>query len=596
MSNAPALPVVAAIEAGQSQIIRRVEVYESDAITLWVPDPDDPDFSRLVDGSVSVDYSRDERRTLDLTLRNDDKLLRPNALGGLWYDKIIKVFRGVTYNQAVVPPSIAIVEHIDGGSAVYQFRSFLVSLGFTRTDVLTSITDVSDLAGYDVAISFMRTSHTSFAAILQSFYDTGGSVVTISTGNGVADIPHITAATSTVTAGAQIHWGITPPTTDNPLAGTFTTEADNATGTYNGWVVTGIATGAQRVAQWTQDGYTNHITASIASNAQTGRWFDLHTPHYNYGPQQIKLLQAGIQWSANYQAYGTWETQMGEFMIDNIVDQNFPYQVKITGRDYTKKCLLSKLTNAATFDNGTSLYTLIKSLASNAGITKFKLPTMTESLASDLSIDRGTDRWSVMKNAADSFGYEIFFDYKGYLTMRKYVDPSFGAVTQHFQTGAQGNLVSYERSLNDSRLYNHVVVYGDPAEGEEDRLPYFGEARNDEPSSPTRIARIGDRLYTFASTFFTSDTQAAATALAYLKIHSLESYELNVGAIYYPWLEVGEIAEIIDPDAITTDPTRYLMDTITYPLGLGPMSLTAKRVTYVGDSNAGTDTGDDEAA
>src|SRR5689334_13140653 len=44
-----------------------------------------------------------------------------------------------------------------------------------------------------------------------------------------------------------------------------------------------------------------------------------------------------------------WETQIGEFMIDQITEEYFPNEVQITGRDYSKKCLQSKLTQSMSF-------------------------------------------------------------------------------------------------------------------------------------------------------------------------------------------------------------------------------------------------------
>lgn len=577
MSTPPPDAVITAIETGTTYITRRVEVYESDALTPWVPDPDDPDFSRLIDGTVSVDYTRDERRTLDLTLRNDDKLLRPNHVDGLWYDKIIKVFRGVRYRTSTNPPPTVIVEATDTANAGYRFRAVLAGFGFTRTDVNYSAAALGDVADYDIVVSNTSTAATAKATLLQSAFAVGKSVLTISTANGPAQVPHIATQTA---AGGAITWGIAQVTTDNPLAGTFADEAASPTAT--GAMPTGLAAGALRVAQWINAGGPTIITVSVATNDSGGRWLDIHLPNVQ-GSQAMKMLQAGLNWLRNYQTYSEWETQLGEFMIDNISEDDFPYQVKITGRDYTKKCLTSKVEHAVTFVSGTSLNTLIRALAGNAGITKFRLPVMTELLNSDISYDRGTTRWQIMKEAADAYNYEIFLDGEGYLVMRQYLDPAYGTTTSTFSTGPDGNMTTYSRSVNDSRLYNHVCVFGDPSDGEEDRLPYFGEAKNTEPTSPTRIDRIGDRLYTFASSFFTSDAQAQAKAEAFLKIHALEAYELNVGALYYPWLEAGEIVEILDPDRYDFEPTKFLCLTLDFPLSLGPMSLTAKRVTLVGD-------------
>lgn len=953
MAATPPDEVVAAVESGTAKITRRVELYEADGTTLWNPDiVNDPNFKRLVDGGVSVDSGRDERRTLDLTLLNNDHLLRPDSEGGLWYDKVVKVYRGCTYSTVQTPPSIALVEVEGTGNAAYKYRSFLAGLGFTKTDVLIGASTYNDVYKYDIILSFSGTVVTGKSQMLLDAYAAGKAVATISSANTQAELPFVTAMTA---AGSALTWGLTPSATDSVLAGSFTTESEmiktaptnlaynpyletnangwtssaawtstrtvvaspyegtyayrsimNATptatqyavmtdygvtyqtraaagtvvgkkvrirhsavgvsrdvelrlraytegtaGTVNGfasqvvtvtdtwqevaiqgimpsdgstgfallafvvtpggwtvgdyldfdalisWVpeydtylpnyhtapsaegtVTTAQWGGNTVAQWTLvrtavgdaahgsyvmrstniatptgggvivgvnvgasrtlaaqgeyvgeriklrcnpgvsrqivirlyqysgsalgsiitssivtltdqwqefvisgtmpaggDGFgirilatapltqwavsdwmdadaalpwknidplpgsffsgdtpdnaawvfrwsgaannsasyrapswtalpvagtrptgldatastvstwnpgsgVTGITGIVAQADNGGRWFDLHLPKAQ-GPQASNLLKAGLYWLQNFTPQGMYEIQLGEFCIDSISEDHFPYVVKITGRDYTKRCINSKLTQAVTFVAGTSLEELITALAANSGIIKMRLPSMPETLGSDVSYDRGTPRWEVMKTAADSFGYEIFFDNEGYLTMNYYSDPSYSPVTQIFKTGPEGNLVSYSRSTNDSRIYNHVCIYGDVSEGEEDRLPYFGEAINTEPSSPTRVARIGDRLYTFASSFFTSDEQAQMLAEQFLKIHALESYELNFGSIYYPWLEVGKIGEILDPYRLPNEPTRYLIDTMNFPLGLGPMDLTAKRVTFV---------------
>jgi hypothetical protein len=112
-------------------------------------------------------------------------------------------------------------------------------------------------------------------------------------------------------------------------------------------------------------------------------------------------------------------------------------------------------------------------------------------------------------------------------------------------------------------------------------MPYVGEAKNTNGASPTRIAKLGDRYYSYASTFFTSQNQTQDYAERLLGLHSRESFELSFQAINYPWIEAGEIARVEDPKAVATDPTKYLIDSATIPLDLGPMSFTGKRVVIV---------------
>ena len=286
-----------------------------------------------------------------------------------------------------------------------------------------------------------------------------------------------------------------------------------------------------------------------------------------------------------YLGYQDYYTQLGEYMIDKIDDSSSSSTVKVTGRDYTKKCLTSKLEMSVTFAAGTYLYELIKGLAGGAGIRKLKIPFSTEVLTADIDIERGTERWTIMVDAANSHNYDLFFDNQGYLTMEKYSDPSTSPVTASFKGGSGGNLVTYDKSTNDSRLYNHIVVFGDreAIEGGEILMPYFGEAKNEDPTSPTSIDEIGDRYYSYASSFFTSDAQCEQLALSWLRIHSLESYEISFSSLLYPWLDVGKIVEVVDPKKDDEEvPMKFLLDTLSIPLGLDLMGGTGKRVVAIG--------------
>lgn len=275
-----------------------------------------------------------------------------------------------------------------------------------------------------------------------------------------------------------------------------------------------------------------------------------------------------------------WETQVGEFMIDSISEDHFPYTVKVVGRDYTKKCLQSKFVVATALVKNTAIETAIKTLAQNAGITKFILPTTGKSLGTDYYFERGVSRWEAMKQISDAFGYELFFDAQGYLVMREYLDPITAPLSYTLETGAFGTLVSYNKTVNDTRIYNHIVVTGET--NDNTVLPVYATAENHEPSSPTRIEKIGDRVYQYSSAFITTTLQAQDVATKFLKIHGLEEFDLNFSAISLFWLEVGEIVEFEDPRPSAGQPKRFLLSSINLPLDLGAMSGNAKRVSVVG--------------
>lgn len=276
----------------------------------------------------------------------------------------------------------------------------------------------------------------------------------------------------------------------------------------------------------------------------------------------------------------SWETQIGEFCIDKINEGNFPRTVKVSGRDYVKRLMTSKFVAATMFNAGASLDATINSIASAGGIpaTKRLIPPTGQTLGRDFIFDRGTERWKAMNEMATAYGYELYFTAEGILVMAEIQDPSTSPLMYTFETGEFGNLADYGKSVNDGRLYNHVVVSGEAS----DVVPVWAEARNDNPSSPTNIARIGDRLYQYVSSFITTTAQAQNVANKFLAIHALEEYELNFSSLMLPWLDVGSIIEFIDPRPYVNQPDRFLLSTLTIPLTLGPMTGTGKRVTVVG--------------
>jgi hypothetical protein len=99
VGQVPPVEVLGALLGGVAQITRRCEVWVPDATQVltgiskfYATDP------TLVSttGGVSVSYGRAERRMLDITLSNDDGSIL-HAPGQFYYDKIIKVFRGVNW-------------------------------------------------------------------------------------------------------------------------------------------------------------------------------------------------------------------------------------------------------------------------------------------------------------------------------------------------------------------------------------------------------------------------------------------------------------------------------------------------------------------
>jgi hypothetical protein len=300
----------------------------------------------------------------------------------------------------------------------------------------------------------------------------------------------------------------------------------------------------------------------------------------NYGPDAFwydKIIKPYRGFAIDDIEYVTC---LGEFMIDKIGKPHFPSRIPVSGRDYTKKLMLAKLADTTTFQEWERPENVIRALALNSGIpaNKLSLPFTNRTLNSDTTFDRLTPVFEVMKKIANGFGYEIFFDNFGTLVMREFVDPLTAPLSHTFQTGRRGNLVSYDLSAEDTRIKNEIVVYG---AGNNNRL-IIGRAENNEPTSPTRIAKIGRRTDDFPSQHIATVQDAQALAQRILAVSALESFNASLESIVAPWLEAADAVGFFRPDASADEPNRFLLSSFSIPLSLGTMSAEVKRVTVVG--------------
>lgn len=575
--------VTAALLRGSSQITRRAEIFESDGATVFAGSDETP---RIVSGDVTVDMSRDERRALDnCVFDNSDGVLKHNP-DGFWYDKIIKIYRGISWYEVNEIPKIAVIYNNDT-TLVPALRR----LGFTECyDV--AATTYGDVADYDIILVNGSTGAEASAAIysiLSTAFQAGKAIFTTGA-NTSANHPLISA---TISKSDSAAWVATPLAVEGPFTGRWTTITTSLTGT--GLLPTSLTSNAVAVGTMTWSAVARTV-AFYAQSAAVGRWFHIQTPYQNVTAYN-QLLDTVVKWLYPTGGQQTWETQVGEFMIDRITEPRFPRTITVTGRDYTKRLLKSKFGSAVTFSSGTSIDTLIGAIAANGGVTKLNLNSENAVIESDISFDRTTERWAAIKGLADSASVDVYFNAAGYLTTRPMRDPSTSPASIQLATGPDiGNLVDYEKSSNDSRIYNRVIVTSE----NQDIVAATGAglqvtAENNEPSSPTRISRLGERDYFYTSNFFTTEDQMTRYASKLLKIVALEEFELSFSAVPFFWSEAGDILDFVDPDPGEGEPDRFLLTNFSIPLGLGTMSGSGKRVTIVGAKatvDSGTGGGD----
>lgn len=273
---------------------------------------------------------------------------------------------------------------------------------------------------------------------------------------------------------------------------------------------------------------------------------------------------------------GTWETPLGTFMPDKIDLDPIGRTVHITGRDLTKLLINDHIDEAVTYVAGTDAIEIIRAEATLAGIRDMVLPTDAYPLVADLTYDADTSRWDIIKGVATALGLEVFFDSYAYLVVRTLQDPFTSPSTFTFQTGKNlGNLVDFVKTLDDSLLFNKVVVRGES----DTTIPAQGFAEVTNPASPIHWTRIGRRSTTFSSPLVTTDAQATALAAQLLKSYALSQFAISLDSIAIPWLEAGNVVDFLDPDPdYAGDPTRYLLQSFSIGLDLSPMSAQVGRV------------------
>lgn len=592
----PDAVTLAAFEASKIAVARWADVWQPDAAvtekySLWrsqVP---------IVDGQVTVDMNRDERRNLDITLGDPDGVLGYGP-GAFWYDKIIKVYRGVVLPDTT-DPGYVLLPGVTGNAVTFT-RSALASV--THYEVAGRFR--FDVAG--VAQQLIGLSTTGGGLALTSGNLMNVSIAKTTSGviggaNSSAAIPNFAA---TVTAGIKI-WLRAKVTVSTAVCEYYyslddTNDIDFITWTQIGTNVTGSnAAGAVDLTKTTTPifGSISISAAGLAGRMYAGyeaisnaKTIEFDATNYAGNAATFMATAGGtgtVASTGSVPAYlvasvnvpgNTWVTSLGEFIPDVIERPRFPKALHVTARDFTKKCLLSKFTQSTSWAVGSTVATIIKTIAQNAGIVKFNFATPTNVLSQIITFDRNVERWKAMKQLADSIGYELFFDGYGNLTLRPFVDPLTAPLYYTFKTGAAGNLVDFKKTTNDAQMFNRIVVYGD---GPDNPLVY-GEATNTTPTSPTSIANIGERVNTISSAFVGNNTDAAALALKYLKVSGLEQFVVSQTSLVIPWMEAGSAVELLVDDAAPGDPTRYLYTDFTIPLGLSPMDGNARRVTIVG--------------
>jgi len=325
-------------------------------------------------------------------------------------------------------------------------------------------------------------------------------------------------------------------------------------------IVSGSITVDQaRAERRTADLVLYNLEGSLDRFPGGGLWYD-----------KVVKIYMGIDTPA-----GKWETILGTFLIDTIAPDLETGEIGVTCRDYAKKMSFD-LPYTLGWAANTPIEVIIGNIAAGVGVTA-EVPHTAAYVYEETFIEAGKARWAACYELATAHGYDLFFKPDGTLKMVEFADPATEAPEIRFETGARSNVSTIGYRVDDTRIRNHIAVTGEDPEG----APVWGEAINENLASPTNIFDLGYRTKHIKSDWVQSFEQCQDYAQRMLAYESLESYEANLGILVFPWLEVGCIAQFVDPNKAFGDPDEYLLSNFSINLDLSPISATLKRVTNV---------------
>lgn len=190
-----------------------------------------------------------------------------------------------------------------------------------------------------------------------------------------------------------------------------------------------------------------------------------------------------------------------------------------------------------------------------------------------------SDRYTFLKDIADSLGKVMYWDYRGHLQVVTAPDPTSPVFSVDHGDG--GVAISVSRSLNREGAFNAFIVVGEQA-GE--TLPVRAVAYDLNPASPTMWGGPFGKVPTkTTSSFVTTAVQAQAAADAQRDRSIGVPYEIDFSMVPLPALEP------LDPVLVSFSDQRpaevHVLQTLTIPLNAeAAMTGTTRQRIFGGNS------------
>lgn len=274
-------------------------------------------------------------------------------------------------------------------------------------------------------------------------------------------------------------------------------------------------------------------------------------------------------------AYGVRGPRLGRWVdipiftgpITSVNRQGRKVDVVAQGKEFF---LLRPAWRILTIPAGTPKTTAIKRLLAAFGEDYVDIPDLNGKLSTPVQIGRETKPWPVLVSLADSLGYRLFYDGRGYASMTPLSSPCVWT----FRGGDSGTIKSTPRlGYNMDEAANVVYVQGKSPEGKGTPVGFTAVAPASHPLSPQRLARSGAPTYLGRSEQVEEITTVAAakkTAEAILQRSLLQAVDVDFESMPLPFLEPDDHVRV----ALETGTFDFTMRKFTLPFAAdGSMSV-----------------------
>lgn len=205
-----------------------------------------------------------------------------------------------------------------------------------------------------------------------------------------------------------------------------------------------------------------------------------------------------------------------------------------------------------------------------------KTPIFAPSIINEISpfdINKGPGSYlgDFLIEIANVLGCDIFYDYEGHLnfalgTIDSYYNDK--SIVWIFKDG-DPEYISSSIQYNLKDVVNIVKVVGDNI----NEQIFTSVARNDNPSSSTRVDLIGKKEKYITSSFVYNQDRADDYAQYELNRRSIVQKTLSFNCTFLPHLNLNEMIVLHDP-TYNLDQAKFIIQSLSYEFGSGTMTIT----------------------